>query len=398
MDVKPGYKMTEVGVVPEDWEVLECEDLSTQICVGIVIRPTQYYTSSGVPALRSANIRESGIVEDSMVYISDRSNQLLAKSQVRTGDLVTVRTGYPGTTAVVPAHLSGANCIDVLICRPSHAVNNNFLCYWINSTHGKTQVLREQGGLAQQHFNVGDLRKLVVALPPTLPEQQAIAEALSDADALIESLDQLIAKKRQVKQGVMQQLLTGKQRLPGFEGEWVGCRVGDLLDICHGKNQSEVETPVGRYPILASGGEIGRTNDYLHPGPSVLIGRKGTIDKPQFMDTPFWTVDTLYYSKVNTDACAKFIFYLFCLVDWAGLNEASGVPSLNARTIESVPVIVPNEDEQRAIAQTLSDLDAELTALNAKRDKARLIKQGMMQELLTGKTRLLLPTTGAISC
>ena len=107
------------------------------------------------------------------------------------------------------------------------------------------------------------------------------------------------------------------------------------------------------------------------------------------VDTPFWTVDTLFYSMLKGQNNAKFFYYRFCLIDWMQFNEASGVPSLNARTIEGIDVACPEPAEQTAIATLLSDLDAELAALEARRDKTRALKQGMMQALLTGKTRLI---------
>jgi type I restriction enzyme S subunit len=231
------------------------------------------------------------------------------------------------------------------------------------------------------------LENFLLPLPP-LPEQKAIAKALSDVDALITSLDQLIAKKRAIKQGAMQQLLTGKTRLPGFDGEWKDKRLGELLSICHGKSQHEVEEVNGPYPILATGGQIGTARTYLYNEPSVLIGRKGTIDRPQYMNTPFWTVDTLFYSVISHPNSAKFIFYQFCMIEWRNYNEASGVPSLNARTIENIKVCCPPPKEQKAIAQVLTDMDTEITTLETRRDKTKQLKQGMMQELLTGRTRL----------
>lgn len=189
----------------------------------------------------------------------------------------------------------------------------------------------------------------------------------------------------------MQQLLTGQKRLPGFSGKWEVRRLGDVLTICHGRSQRDVEVRDGLYPILATGGQIGTASQPLYDKPSVLIGRKGTIDTPQYMDTPFWTVDTLFYSILKDQNNAKFFYYRFCLIEWMKFNEASGVPSLNARTIEGIEVACPGPDEQSAIATILSDMDAELTALEARRDKARQLKQGMMQELLTGRIRLLDP-------
>lgn len=240
---------------------------------------------------------------------------------------------------------------------------------------------------SQVNFDNEALMEAPLFLPPMI-EQQAIAEALSDADALVESLDALIAKKRDMKQAAMQQLLTGRTRLPGFTEEWTLRQVGDCLTIEHGRNQSQIVDTAGQFPILATGGEIGRTNAFLHDGPSVLIGRKGTIDRPQYMATPFWTVDTLFYSRIRTGFVAKFLYFKFLMVDWRSLNEASGVPSLNASTIERVEISVPQFEEQQAIAGVLSDMDAEIDALVAQREKAELVKQGMMQELLSGRVRL----------
>lgn len=199
-------------------------------------------------------------------------------------------------------------------------------------------------------------------MPPSKIEQEAIAEALSDADALIESLETLIAKKRAIKQGAMQDLLSGRKRLPGFSGEWKTTAIGECLTIMHGKSQHEVAVQDGPYPILATGGQIGTACRFLYDKPSVLIGRKGTIDRPQYCETPFWTVDTLFYSVMKEQHVAQFFFYRFELIDWYAHNEASGVPSLNARTIEKIELPLPEPDEQAAIAALLTEFDAELSA------------------------------------
>jgi type I restriction enzyme S subunit len=235
--------------------------------------------------------------------------------------------------------------------------------------------------------NSSDIQALLIPLPP-LPEQKAIARVLSDIDELIESIEKLIHKKKQIKQGAMQELLTGKKRLPGFSGKWEVKRLGEILKVRHGKSQWQVVVEDGKYPILATGGEIGRTNYYLYDKPSVLIGRKGTIDKPQYIDTPFWTIDTLFYTEISNNYCSKYIYYVFNRIDWYSYNEASGVPSLNASTIESISIPLPPLPEQKAIAQILSDMDAEIEALEKKLDKYKKIKEGMMEKLLTGQVRL----------
>lgn len=168
--------------------------------------------------------------------------------------------------------------------------------------------------------------------------------------------------------------------------DWGVKTLGEVLKIRHGKSQKEVADANGEYPILASGGQIGKAKRYLYNKPSVLIGRKGTIDVPQFMDEPFWTVDTLFYSEILEDNEPKFLYYRFLLIDWYSYNEASGVPSLNAKTIEQIQIpLPPTKAEQAAIAEALNDADALITELEKLIAKKQAIKQGAMQELLKPK-------------
>lgn len=170
---------------------------------------------------------------------------------------------------------------------------------------------------------------------------------------------------------------------------WEPKRLGNgVLKVGHGKNQHEIETACGKYPILATGGVIGRSDTFLYDKPSVLIGRKGTIDKPQFMDTPFWTIDTLFYTMISQEYSPKYLYYAFCSIEWLKYNEASGVPSLSSKVIEDIELSFPPFSEQCAIAAVLSDMDAYIVALEKLIAKKLSVKQGAMQELLTGKRRL----------
>ncbi|MBE0616545.1 MAG: restriction endonuclease subunit S [Proteobacteria bacterium] len=145
--------------------------------------------------------------------MSPESNLALGKSILRAGDLVTVRTGYPGTTCVVPSILDGANCVDLIISRPGPEIVPGFLAVWVNSTFGKGQVLRVQGGLAQQHFNVGEMKTLLVARPG-VEEQGRMLASLADADALSRAERATLAKLILLKSGLLSDLLTGRVRVP----------------------------------------------------------------------------------------------------------------------------------------------------------------------------------------
>lgn len=179
--------------------------------------------------------------------------------------------------------------------------------------------------------------------------------------------------------------------------DWELKTIGDALKIKHGKDQKAVQSENGIYPILGTGGLMGYASRFLYDKESVLIGRKGTIDKPKYMSSPFWTVDTLFYSEVNETYLAKYIYYYFLMIDWYAYNEASGVPSLNAKTIESIYIpLPPTKTEQTAIAKALSDADAYISALEKLIEKKRNIKQGAMQQLLKPKKGWVVKKLGEI--
>jgi type I restriction enzyme S subunit len=370
MEVKPGYKRTEVGVIPDDWN-------------------HDYIESFAVITTGSKNTQDR--VEDGQYPFFVRS-QTVERINSYSFDGEAVLTAGDGVgTGKVFHYIKGRFDVHQRVYRISNFAKhvNGYFFFLVFSTHFYNRIMQMTAKSSVDSVRRDMISRMQVALPPTEAEQRAIAEALRDVDELLGSLDRLIAKKRDIKQATMQSLLTGQTRLPGFSGEWAVKRLGDLLTICHGKSQREVEMDGGIYPILATGGQIGTASRPLYDKPSVLIGRKGTINKPRYMATPFWTVDTLFYSAMKAKNNAEFFYYRFCQINWMQFNEASGVPSLNARTIEGIEVATPDPSEQTAIATVLSDMDAELEALEQRRAKTAALKQAMMQELLTGRTRLI---------
>lgn len=379
-NISKGYKQTEVGVIPENWEVKPLNQL-----VGFT----------------NGKAHENSIKDDGK-YIVVNSKFISSEGEVikfsddcfcptEAENILMVMSDVPNGKAIAKCFfVDKNNCYTVnqRICSLKVKVDDpKLLFYLINRNR---YYLTFDDGVKQTNLRKDDVLGCPIPLPPTKAEQAAIAVALSDADALISSLEKLIAKKRNIKQGTMQELLTGKKRLPGFSGKWEVKKLGEVLKVRHGKSQKEIVDGNGEYPILATGGVVERTSTFIYNKPSVLIGRKGTIDVPQYMDTPFWAIDTIFYTEILDNAFPKFIFYKFNLIDWYSHNEASGVPSLNAKSIEKIELLFPpTKEEQQTIAHILSDMDAEIEALGKKLAKYRMIKQGMMQELLTGKTRLI---------
>lgn len=327
--IPEGYKQTEVGVIPEDWLVEPLENFTSFISYGFTNpMPT---TASG-PYMITARDISNGKIQYDSARTTDWSafhKLLTAKSKPQLDDVLLTKDGTLGRVALVE---NESICINqsVAILRPNKRIFPIFFKCLLDAPFYQAKMLEDAGGSTIKHIYITIVKKMVLGLPADLTEQAAIATALSDTDALIAGLEQLIAKKQAIKTATMQQLLTGRTRLPQFalrsDGtakgyktselgqipeDWEVVPFGNTLTIRHGKNQKAVESPNGTIPIFATGGQIGWADQYLWNKPSVLIGRKGTIDKPRYSDTPFWTVDTLFYSEIKDCADPKFIFYKF---------------------------------------------------------------------------------------
>jgi len=206
------YRSSWVGEIPQDWEVKQYRELISASSVGIVVKPSQYYDDSGtVPILRSKDISADGIVEGDFEYMTEESNAENENSQLREGDVITVRSGDPGLSCVVSSEFDGANSADLLISTPGPDLDSHYAALWINSFAGRKQIDRFQAGLAQKHFNLGALRKLRVGVP-SLDEQKRIIEKVSSISESLERERKCKKQLQRIKQGLMQNLLSGEIR------------------------------------------------------------------------------------------------------------------------------------------------------------------------------------------
>lgn len=205
----------------QDCPVYLMRNLCSEITVGIVVRPSQYYRTSGIPVLRSMNVKAAGIDLAEVQYMSTGDHRRMSKSAVCPGDVVTVRTGAPGVSAVIPPSLPEANCGDIIISRPNSTVIPEYLCFWINSEFGRGQVLRGQGGLAQQHFNVHEMNTLEVTVP-SIERQRYVVDALTASRNRIRAEQCELVKLQLLKQSLTDDLLTGRVRMASGGTERVG--------------------------------------------------------------------------------------------------------------------------------------------------------------------------------
>ena len=213
-------KQTEIGPVPESWDLVPCQDLCEMITVGVVVKPASHYVEKGVPAFRSFNVQEDRLATNDLVYFSETANDTtLAKSKLSAGDVLVVRTGYPGTSCVVPKEYHGANCIDLVIVRPKAGViRSGFLSRYFNAPAGKSQAVAAKHGLAQQHLNVSAVKRTLVPVP-SLEEQDEIDSELATVQRKIA----LITAKKDILTALfrtlMHQLMTAQIRVHDLDLE-----------------------------------------------------------------------------------------------------------------------------------------------------------------------------------
>lgn len=411
--VPAGYKRTEVGVIPEDWAVCDIGDFKPFVTSGSR-GWADYYSNRGSTFLRITNMSRDSICVDlsdlKLVNLPPDSTEGV-RTQLQDGDLLVSITADIGIIAFVDASVPKPAYINqhiALVRLDPAKVDSKFLSYFLAS-EGAQRFFRastDQG--AKAGMNLANVREIKAAFP-VLAEQRAIASALSDVDALLVGLDQLIAKKRDLKQAAMQQLLTGNNyRLPGFTTKWETKQLGEIFSISAGRSKTAHIVDAGRFWIVDMGSVSAKgrlvvskaTNyhgDFLDAGDLVMpkddIGGGNIIGKVGYIDADkTYVLGDHVYRLSPKMGDSKYLSY--AINGYQTNSElrkkviGSAQLGLGRRSVNEQEVSFPPLEEQTALATILSDMDAELATLEARRDKTRELKQGMMQALLTGRIRL----------
>jgi type I restriction enzyme S subunit len=391
MEVRKGYKQTEVGVIPEDWDV-DCIGNVAQINTGG--RNTQDRIEDGVYPF----FVRSQTVERINSYSFDGEAILTAGDGVGTGKVFHYINGK------FDAHQ-----------RVYQITNFNerikgYYFYLYFSNHFYKRIMQMTAKSSVDSVRMEMIAKMLIPLPP-VAEQEAIAEALSDADALIESLGTLLAKKRQVKQGAMSELLTGKRRLPGFSGKWEVKTLGEIGDTDPENLTSKTDPDYSFKYISLEDVDFGVLRNYTELTFRFAPSRaRRKIRKNDLLIStvrPNLKSHLFIREEVSDMVCSTGFCVLRCNPNMANptyiyfhlfanqierqietLLTGSNYPSINSKDVKALQIPLPDVAEQTAIAEILSDMDAEICAVEEKLFKARGVKAGMMSALLGGKIRL----------
>jgi type I restriction enzyme S subunit len=399
-----------MGTTPQDWLNVELQQITERdhpICYGIVqVGP---FTANGVPvlAIKNLNLDYSSDIHRASAVIE----RPYARSRVHSGDVLVSVKGTTGRVGIVPEHFSGNISRDLARIRLREEIAPAFIYQMLQSGLAQRRLGAAAVGTTRMELSIAILKEVRVPLPPTKAEQEAIAKALGDADGLIESLEQLIVKKRQIKQGAVQELLTGQKRLKGFSGAWMVKRLGEIGESLIGLTYTPGEVRSSGILVLRSSNVFEGTlrfedNVYVErdipdrimvrPGDILvcvrngsreLIGKCARIDDRAHGST-FGAFMAVFRSRFH-----EFVFHQFqsdVLKRQIREHLGATINQITNKSLNSFEVpLPPTEAEQAAIADVLDDMDAKIDALEGKLEKARQIKQGMMQELLTGRIRLI---------
>jgi type I restriction enzyme S subunit len=414
-DAPTGFKQTEIGVIPEHWDVSTVGGEFT-VQLGKMLDAAK---NVGEPKLYLGNRSvQWGRIDLEGLATVRMSPSDIQRFRLREGDLLVCEGGEIGRAAI----WDGA----IPECYYQKALHR------LRQTHGYDAYLMQSlfqlwaaTGYLSNYVTQTSIAHLpkdklkIIPLPrPSATEQRAIAEALSDVDGLLGALEALIAKKRAIKQAAMQQLLTGKIRLPGFSGEWETKRLGEVADIESGATPS-TQVPAnwdGDIPWCTPTDITGTPGKYLVsterritrqglascaakllPRGALLLCSRATVGELKIATTAICTNQGFKSLVCKWGTSNEFLYYLLLTLKPALIERSSGSTFLEIgkRDVASLQGLFPPEEEQNAIATVLSDMDAEIAALESRRDKTRSIKQGMMQQLLTGRIRLVKPRVGA---
>ena len=419
-EVKLGYKWTEAGVIPEDW----CIKPLAELCTfengdrGKNYPSPGSFVSSGIPFINAGHLSNGNIDLRQMDYISPERFNKLGGGKVRNGDILFCLRGSLGKFGVITSEITcGAIASSLVIIRQkSSSITQEYLISYFSSELCASMIEIWAGGAAQPNLGAQDLAKFLVAMPQSQDEQKKIASALADADALISSLDQLIAKKRDIQQATMQQLLTGQRRLPGFSGNW---EKKNLESISAFITKGSTPTTYGfgwvtqgvlflrSECVSANGLDLSQAMFISEEAHSALrrseikagdllmtitgnVGRIVLLDSSCDCANINQHIARIRISCANTDS--RFVFHYLSRKEIRDrlekITTGQAYPQLSLKQVRELVVELPPLAEQTAIANALSEMATELASLEARRDKARQLKQGMMQELLSGRVRL----------
>ncbi len=386
------WKNTDIGKIPSDWSVANLSDICDNY-TGLTYSPKSV-SESGTLVLRSSNINQGRLSFYDNVFVK---MEIPNRAMAHDGDvLVCVRNGSArliGKSAKVVGNGMAFGAFMTVL--RANKCSPEFLLFLWQSFYIQEQIKITLGATINQITN-GDIKNFIVPVPSTIPEQQKIADVLTGVDDLIAELERVRDKKIAIKTGVMQELLTGKRRMPGFNKPWKKVKLGEVADITKGTQLNRLNMVEAGYPVYNGGmTESGFTNEYNNVADTIIISEGGnSCGFVNFIKTKFWAGGHCYTLICRGCVNKSFLYQLLKYNEnkLMTLRVGSGLPNIQQKALNKFSLLLPDDfTEQKAITDILADMDDEISAINDKINKYKQIKSGVAGELLSGRIRLVKP-------
>ena len=385
--------------IPEGWSVKKLGELANHVKYGIVDGPfgsnlkTEHYRNSGIPVIQSGFVTSQRFYAEKYLYVDDDLFQREKRSATHGNDIIMAKIGaHAGTSAILPENhpesILAGNCLKITI-NPTLA-NNRFVLLTLHTKYDKDAFIDIKSTTAQPAISMENLKKLKILLPP-LPEQEKIAEILGTWDEAIEKLSDLIEQKKLLKKGLMQKLLTGKTRLPGFTQPWQEVKLGELCKINTGKKDVNEGNPDGLYPFFTCARTNTFSDSFSFDKEAILIAGNGEVGNCQYYVGKFEAYQRTYVlSDFKVIGLLLFQYLSYFFKQYVENQKQQGaMPYIKLKTLTDFCLFMPTDkSEQNKILKLLSIADDEINLLNQKLEALKEQKKGLMQQLLTGQIRV----------
>lgn len=401
MEVKPGYKLTEIGVIPEDWGILALNDVCVKIQDGTHFSPKK--KGSQYKYITSKNIGRGSLNLNNVDMIgAEEHKKIYKRCDVKEGDILLTKDGINTGNSAINTFTEEFSLLSsvAFIRLDSKHYDNRYLMYQILSNQGQNRIKNMISGNAITRLTLDKIKILTFPFPLSKQEQEIISEQIYIIDTLITSLEKLIEKKKMIKQGVMQELLTGKRRLPGFSGEWEKKSLGELVSnrvVSLGRgsviSKKSIDANKGNYPIYSSSihnsGLFGRWSKYNFNEELITWSVDGGGNFFHRKKHRYSVTNVCGYMRVDqTIICYGFLYYQLTLAH-KSLEFDYTIKAHPSVIKKLYTVLLPSLTEQKEIYKVLQDIDDGISSLCNKKNKYEHLKEAMMQELLTGRIRLI---------
>jgi type I restriction enzyme S subunit len=391
MELMAGYIRSDIGVIPEDWKVLHLGDLAT---IRDGTHQTPKYQVSGVPFYSVEHITSDDF--SNTKFISEAEHEFLSRNcKIEMGDILMTRIGSIGECKLIDWDVRASFYVSLALLKIKEA-SANYIAQYSNFPAFKREVeLHSLQHATPKKINLGPISHIRIALPPSKLEQEEIAKVLNDFDSLIKKLDLLITKKKNIKEAAMYQLLTGKTRLAGYGGQWKSANLGDISKIKTGSKNNEDKVKDGAYPFFVRSANVERINTFSHECEAILVPGEGQVGSIfHYINGRFDVHQRVYAITEFADEVLGRFVHLYMSQHfgaWAMQNTVKAtVDSLRLPTFQKFKISFPQDiREQNAIAKTLEDISQDLALLMSRRNKTIELKKALMQDLFSGKKRLI---------